>query len=318
MSALVETMAYAGQVPWHGLGTPVSNDLTVPEMLEAAELDWKVTKRPTFYEMSIPREGKKPTRKRFPTGKQALVRESDNSILSMVSDNWEPCQNVDAFEVFAEFVDRNELEMHTAGSLKDGQIVWGLAKMKNQFVLFDEDLTEQYLLLVNPHQYGRTIFLRDTPIRVVCNNTLSLAISRKAKVSASQSHINAFDPEAMKEAIGIMTIQLEKYAEMARFIGSKKFNDKTVEDYFQRVWPSESVKGKASANSIRAAEILETQPGAEFGKGTFWHAFNTVTYMSDHIIGKDTSSRLNSAWFGGSAKRKVAALDLAVEFAEAA
>ncbi len=318
MSALVETMAYAGQVPWHGLGTKIDDDLTVPQMLEAAELDWTVTKKPTFYEMNTPRKGKKPLRKRFQTGKFALVRESDNSILSTVSKGWEPCQNSEAFALFEEFVDRNELEMHTAGSLKDGQVVWGLAKMKSQFVLFEEDVTEQYLLLVNPHQYGRTIHLRNTPIRVVCHNTLSLSLSRGAKVSANQSHINAFDPEAMKEVIGIATLQLDKYADMARFISSKKFNDKTLEDYFDRVFPSESVKGKRSANALLAAEVIETQPGAEFGKGTFWSAFNTVTYMSDHLNGKDPSRRLHSAWFGGAANRKVAALDLAVEFAEAA
>jgi phage/plasmid-like protein (TIGR03299 family) len=310
MSALVETMAYAGQVPWHGLGTKVSDDLSVPQMLEAAELNWEVVKRPTYYEMN---------RKRFQTGKEALVRTSDNSILSMVSKGWEPCQNADAFEIFEEFVDRNELEMHTAGSLKDGQIVWGLAKMKNQFVLFDDDVTEQYLLMVNPHIYGRTIHLRNTPIRVVCNNTLSMAMSAAAKVSANQSHVAKFDVDSMKESIGIATLQLDKYADMARFIGSKKFNDQTVQEYFDRVWPHESLKGKShSAKSKIAMEILETQPGAEFGKGTYWHAFNTVTYMSDHINGKDAAQRLNCAWFGLDAVRKIKALDLAVEFAEAA
>jgi phage/plasmid-like protein (TIGR03299 family) len=319
MSALVETMAYAGQVPWHGLGTKVDDDLTVPQMLEAAELDWEVVKRPTYYEMSIPRAGKKPSRKRFPTGKQALVRESDNRILSNVSGTWEPCQNHEAFSIFEEFVDRNELEMHTAGSLKDGQIVWGLAKMKNQFVLFDDDVTEQYLLLVNPHIYGRTIHVRNTPIRVVCNNTLTMSLSQDAKVSANQTHINPFDVEAMKGLIGIATLQLDKYADMARFIGSKKFNDQTVQEYFDRVWPHESLKGKThSAKSKMAMEMLETQPGAEFGKGTYWNAFNTVTYMSDHINGKDQTQRLNCAWFGLDSVRKIKALDLAVEFAEAA
>jgi len=67
-----------------------------------------------------------------------------------------------------------------------------------------------------------------------------------------------------------------------------------------------------------AMEVLETQPGAEFGAGTYWSAFNTVTYMSDHLNGKNPSRRLHSAWFGTAANRKIAALDLAVEFAEAA
>lgn len=133
MTACVESMAYSGQTPWHGLGTRVSNDLSVDEMLEAAGLNWKVRKVPTFYEVreigTTNFAGFRMNKnRRYKTGKQALIRDTDNSILSLVSDNWNPCQNDEAFEIFAEFVERNELEMHTAGSLKGGKIVWGLAK----------------------------------------------------------------------------------------------------------------------------------------------------------------------------------------------
>ena len=124
MSHQVETMAYAGEVPWHGLGVKVNDDLTVDEMIAAAGLDWTVSKQPTFYRIGD---------KEIATGKFALIRNTDNQFLSNVSDGWEPCQNVDAFSIFEEFVERNELEMHTAGSLKDGRVVWSLAKMKDQF-----------------------------------------------------------------------------------------------------------------------------------------------------------------------------------------
>ena len=325
MTAAVETMAYAGAVPWHGLGVEVSNDLSVQEMLIAAGLDWKVRKVPTFYE--VKEEGKMNfsgfrmnKTKRYSTGKQALIRETDNSILTTVSKRWEPCQNDEAFTIFEEFVDRNELEMHTAGSLKDGQLVWCLAKMKERFVLFENDVTEQYLLLVNPHQFGRAIHIRNTPIRVVCNNTLSMSLAGNAIVSANQSHRTVFDPEAMKEAIGIATLQLEKYADMARFLGSRRFNNATVLNYFDGVYPNMSVKrGKEhSRNAMIAMECLETQPGAEFGAGTWWNAFNTVTYMADHLNGKDPSKRMHSAWFGQNADRKIKALNSAIEYAEAA
>jgi phage/plasmid-like protein (TIGR03299 family) len=319
MTAAVETMAYAGAVPWHGLGTPVSNDLSVAQMLEAAGLDWTVSKKPTYYkvkkEISFGGFKTKKTEEVL-TGKEALIRDSDNSFLSTVSKTWEPCQNDAAFELFEEFVDRNELEMHTAGSLKDGQIVWGLAKMKSQFVLFDNDLTEQYLLLVNPHQFGKAIHVRNTPIRVVCNNTLSLSLAQESVVSSNQSHRTEFDVEAMKETIGIATLQLDKYADMARFLGSKRFTDLTVQNYFDEVFPCQSKKKEHSRNTMMAMELLETQPGAEFGRGTWWNAFNTITYMSDHLNGKDPSKRLHSAWFGANADRKVKALDKAVVYAE--
>jgi phage/plasmid-like protein (TIGR03299 family) len=331
MVAAVETMAYSGQVPWHGLGVRVSNDLSVDEMLVAAGLDWTVQKVPTFYranrEIALDRsirslfKGQKQYEEvEYPTGKMALIRDTDNKILSTVSGTWEPCQNDKAFEIFEEFVDRNELEMHTAGSLKGGQLVWCLAKMNESFVLFDDDRTEQYLLLVNPHIFGKAIHIRNTPIRVVCNNTLSLSLSQEVEVQANQTHRNVFDPEAMKEAIGVATLQMHKYGEMARFLGSKQYGDQSVQDYFDRVFPNMSVKRKKehSRNADIAMQLLDEQPGAEFGRGTWWQAFNTVTYMADHVHGKSTEQRMNSAWFGVNAKRKVDALNDAIEFAEAA
>jgi phage/plasmid-like protein (TIGR03299 family) len=327
MTALVETMAYAGEVPWHGLGVPVSNDLSVDEMLVAAGLDWEVRKVPTFFEIETTKQignvrmisGAK---ERHRTGQYALIRDTDYSVLTHVSKTWEPCQNHEAFSIFEEFVEANSLEMHTAGSLKNGQLVWALARMKQGFVLFDDDVTEQYLLLVNPHKFGHSIHIRNTPIRVVCNNTLTLAMNTKGEnfISANKSHRTSFDPEAMKEAIGIATSQLNKYKEVASFIASRQFNEATIQNYFDEVFPNMSVKrGKEhSRNSVIAMEALETQPGAEYGAGTWWNAFNTVTFMADHVHGKSNESRMNSAWFGANADRKVKALNLAIKYAKAA
>lgn len=304
-------MAYVGETPWHGLGTQVEADITVDGMIKAAGLDWTVTKAPTFFRIGD---------KEVETGKFALVRENDNKFLSNVSGSWEPCQNVDAFSVFEEFVDRNELEMNTAGSLKGGQIVWGLAKMKDSFALFDDDLTEQYLLLVNPHVFGQGIHVRSTPIRVVCNNTLSLSLGQASNVQATQNHRSAFDAEMMKEAIGIAREKLTTYREMAEFIAKKKYNDESLKRFMTQVFPTYSKKEeeKVSRNALRALEVVETQPGAEYGKGTWWQAFNAVTYLCDHEFGRNQDTRLQSAWFGANKDRKNQALEKAVEFAEAA
>ena len=315
MAHMVETMAYAGETPWHGLGVRVNDDLSVNEMIGAAGLDWSVSKHPTFYKVGD---------KDIATGKFALVRDTDIQFLSNVSDGWEPCQNVDAFSVFEEFVERNELEMHTAGSLKSGQIVWGLAKMKDKFALFNDDVTEQYLLLVNPHVFGQGIHVRSTPIRVVCNNTLSFALGKASEVTATQNHRAAFDAERMKEAIGIARQKLVDYHEMAEFLSKKRYTDTTFKEFLNQVFPSYS-KGEKNDNVIelsrnarRAFEIVETQPGAEFCKGSWWQAFNSVTYLTDHELGRNSDTRLQSAWFGVNKDRKNKALELAVEFAEAA
>jgi phage/plasmid-like protein (TIGR03299 family) len=313
MSHQVETMAYAGEVPWHGLGVKVNDDLTVDEMIAAAGLDWTVSKQPTFYRIGD---------EEISTGKFALIRDTDKKFLSNVSDGWEPCQNRDAFSIFEEFVERNELEMHTAGSLKDGQVTWGLAKMKDQFALFNDDVTEQYLLLVNPHVFGQGIHVRSTPIRVVCNNTLSFALGKASEVTATQNHRAAFDAERMKEAIGLTRKKLQQYETMASFLASKRYNEEKFKEYLNVVFPNFSKKEEKqkelSRNAKRAFEIVETQPGAEFGKGTWWQAFNSVTYLTDHELGRNADTRLQSAWLGINKDRKNMALEKAVEFAEAA
>lgn len=312
---MVETMAYAGATPWHGLGVHVEDNLTVEEMIEAAGLGWGVTKSPMFYDVNG---------ERINSGKFALLRDTDNRFLDTVSDTWEPCQNSDAFAIFEEFVDRGELEMHTAGSLKDGQIVWGLAKMKEQFALFGDDVTEQYLLLVNPHRFGQGIHVRSTPIRVVCNNTLSFSLGEHSNVKSTQNHRQAFDVDAMKQAIGIAKEKFGTYQEAAQLLSSKQFNVVTLEDYFASVFPGYSAKKKDGGEKIqlsraaeRALEVVDSQPGAEFGKGTWWQAFNAVTYLSDHELGRNPDSRLRSAWFGINKDRKNNALQSAIEFAEA-
>ncbi len=121
---MIESIAYSGETPWHGLGKAVPADLSPAQMLEAADLDWTVEKIPTFAKI----DGKQ-----IYTGKDALVRSSDNSILDVVSKDWNPLQNHDAFEFFNDFVVSGDMAMHTAGSLRDGQIVWALAKVKESF-----------------------------------------------------------------------------------------------------------------------------------------------------------------------------------------
>ena len=123
-------MAYAGETPWHGLGTKVPADLTPAQMLEAAGLNWTVEKVPAFAKVGG---------KQVAIGQSALVRSMDDSILDVVSDDWNPVQNEEAFDFFNEFVAAGDMEMHTAGSLQDGKIVWGLAKVKESFELFKGD-----------------------------------------------------------------------------------------------------------------------------------------------------------------------------------
>jgi len=307
------SMAYAGEVPWHGLGVKVPPDLTPDQIMEAAGLDWEVTKVPLFMEQ----DGKK-----IDAGMTALVRSTDGKILTHVTDKWEPIQNRDAFEFFSEYVMAGDMEMHTAGSLKGGRIVWGLAKVKDSFELKTPqgtDLVESYLLFTNPHRFGQSIDVRFTPIRVECNNMLTMAIQEKNSQMVKVSHRRKFDAAKVKETLGIANRYMHQYKEIAEFLSSKRYTKDSLVEYFTKVFPKyNGEEGDRTRNSDRALEVVVQQPGNELAAGSWWQAFNAVTYMTDHELGRTPSSRLESAWYGINQKKKVDALKLARNFAEAA
>lgn len=309
-------MAYAGDVPWHGLGVKVSNDLTPEQMLKVAGLDWTVDPVELFAEVGD---------RRLATGHRALVRSLDQKVLDVITDDWNPVQNQEAFEFFNDFVAAGDMEMETAGSLKDGKIVWALAKVKESFELFGgKDKVDAYLHFTNPHSYGQSIDVRFTPIRVVCNNTLTLSLNQKSKNMVKVSHRREFNADEVKEALGVAKEKLNTYKEMAQHLSRKRYNDESIVDYFKRVFPVLTTKTESekilSKSAERALEIInfDDQPGAEFGKGTWWEAFNATTFMVDHEIGRSADTRLTSAWYGANRNLKTKALETAVEMADAA
>ncbi len=318
MAHMVETMAYAGEVPWHGLGVPVSNDLTPTMMMEKAGLDWKVQEVESYIDFDD---------KKLPTGQKSLVRDTDGKILTNVGENWKPVQNEEAFNFFGEYVLAGNMEMHTAGSLKGGAIVWALAKVKDSFDLFGGDKVDSYLLFSNPHQYGKSIDVRFTPIRVVCNNTLTLSLNETAERAVRVGHRTEFNADEVKKTLGIATEKLSQYKEMAEFLGKKRYTADALIEYYNTVFPrltDKKVQNKAlsvdtlSRNAKNAYDALHLQPGANFAEGSWWQAFNSVTYITDHVQGRNPDNRLYSSWYGYNQLRKRSALKSALEFAEAA
>jgi phage/plasmid-like protein (TIGR03299 family) len=302
-------MAYAGEVPWHGLGVEVPADLTPEQMLEAAGLDWEVEKVEAYANVAG---------KNVQVGRSALVRTSDNKILDVVSNDWNPVQNSEAFEFFNDFIAEGDMEMHTAGSLAGGQIVWGLAKVKDSFELFGGDRVDSYLHFTNFHKYGFSTDVRFTPIRVVCNNTLTLSLNTKVEKMVKISHRREFDGDNVKLMLGIAHEKLTKYKEMATFLGSKRAKDEDVVEFFKRIFPTGQNAKKQDEmcrNAKTALSIIDTQPGAEFAEGSWWQIFNTVTYMTDHLLGRSSDTRLTSAWYGHNKGLKTKALETALEMA---
>jgi len=219
------------------------------------------------------------------------------------------------------------MEMHTAGSLREGKMVWAMAQIKDSFELFGGDKVEGFLLFSNPHEFGRSIDIRFTPVRVVCNNTHTLALNSANQHAVKINHRAKFNGDQVKMTLGIAKERLDEYKEQALFLGQKKYQKETLTEYFNRVFPSftkdeskklDLRKLPVGRQSEEAMATIHTQPGARFAEGSWWQAFNTVTYMVDHKLGRSQDSRLSSAWYGLNRVKKEQALELALEYAEMA
>jgi phage/plasmid-like protein (TIGR03299 family) len=316
-------MAYAGGVPWHHVGKPVAADLSPSEMLEVAGLNWTVRKEPAFINLPI---GPFSSIESVNIKRAALVRDTDHKILDIVTPEWNPLQNEEAFEFFADFVSKGDMEMHTAGSLKGGQLIWGLARVREGFkVGKTDDEVESHLLFTNPHQFGKSIDVRFTPIRVVCFNTLCMALGAGKGLTIDQqivktNHRKPFDAEKVKAALGIAHNQLEAYKDAANFLASKRYTPEDANLFLRTIFPKNTTKPivEPSRNHIMAIEALSRMPGHDMSQGSFWQLFNSVTYLTDHVLGREVDTRLESAWFGSNRKLKSKALNEAVEMAKKA
>jgi phage/plasmid-like protein (TIGR03299 family) len=309
----IETSATVGKCPW-GIGTEVSNDLTPIQMMQKAGVDWTVEKIPSF----VHHNGEQ-----IATGMEALVRSTDSKVLTQVGGNWNPVQNEQAFEFFNDYCSAGDMEMSSAGSLKDGKMVYALAKVKESFDILGGDQVDSYLLFSNPHEYGKSIDIRFTPVRVTCMNSLALALNRTSVNSTKINHRKAFDAEQVKVTMGLAHEKFDQYKVMAELLSKRQFTAATLIQYYNSLFPSQSPAAEVKTyndlapNAKKAFELLETQPGAEYGRGSWWQAFNSVTYLTDHQLGRTADGRMTSAWFGANQVKKKRAAELAVEMAAA-
>jgi phage/plasmid-like protein (TIGR03299 family) len=307
MAHEVETMAYANAVPWHGLGNQIDPSLSVDEMLVAAGLDWKVKLRPLFAQAEDGSLVKLPLRR-------ALMRDKDNKILSVTGDLWKPFQSKEALEFFREYTEIGGAKLETAGSLKGGKLIWALASIQEGFTINRKDHTKGYVLLVSPHEVGKSISVRTTTVRVVCANTLAMA--EQDLVQYKQNHLSKFDVSAAKESIGLAREQVHQAHLNAEALSQLKMSEydtvRFLASFFQPT--PEGVKEKAFIETLlnspneRSAKLdavltsVKSAPGAE--EGTGWGILNGITHWADHVAGAKNETRLFNAWLGSTAKLK--------------
>ena len=174
MAANVESMFYTRENPWHGLGTKVDEAPTSKEALELAGLNWKVLQKPIYTSSGTLIEGYK-----------ANVRNTDQNVLGIVTDRYKVVQNDEAFKFTDDLLGAG-VRYETAGSLQDGKRIWLLAKLPQEYIIGGEQISP-YLVFTNTHDGSGAIKVAVTPVRIVCSNTLNLALST-AKRSWSTIH----------------------------------------------------------------------------------------------------------------------------------
>jgi phage/plasmid-like protein (TIGR03299 family) len=175
-------MMFVGEVPWHGLGQRLNHPATAAEAIKAAQLDWDVTKVPLFV--------KKGRRYGEVQAKFAVVRDyqpqlCSTKVFGIVGKQYKPLQNREAFAWFDGIVGEGSAIYHAAGALGDGERVWVLAKLPGEIRVKGDDIAEKFLLLSNSYDGESSVQLKFTPIRVVCQNTLTMALQSGYTVKVS-------------------------------------------------------------------------------------------------------------------------------------
>lgn len=248
MSAEVETMFYTRVAPWHGLGTCVENAPGSQEALKVAGLDWKVVQKPIFTE-----EGQ------LVGGFKANIRDRDNQILGVVTDRYKVVQNEEAF-AFTDQLLGEGITYETAGSLQGGRRTWILAKLPQRYIISGGEITP-YLVFMNSHDGTGAIKAAMTPIRVVCQNTLNLALSN-AKRSWSANHVGNINGKL--DDARYTLLYADKYmAELGRSIdrlNQIRLSDQKVYEYINALFPlADNATEQQKKNLLRMKEDVKAR-----------------------------------------------------------
>ena len=228
MAALVETMYSTREKPWHGLGTVVREAPASEDALRLAGLDWNVVQEPIYT----------PCREKI-EGFKANVRDTDRKVLGVVSDRYKVVQNVEAFSFTDELLGHG-VRYETAGSLSGGRRVWLLARLPREYIIAGERISP-YLVFSNTHDGSGSVKVAVTPVRVICNNTLNLALET-AQRSFSMVHTGNIS-DKITEARDTL-FKAESYMDRlgAEFeqLHQQKVTDAEVQKYIELLIPMES------------------------------------------------------------------------------
>lgn len=311
-------IAYVGETPWHGLGQKLPEGQPIEVWAREAGLEWEAKESKVYFH-----DGNDGIAQ-FPKTK-VIYRSDTNAALSIVSSDYKVVQPKQIMDFYRELCEHNGFQMETAGSIRGGRKIWALAKVGNTSDILDAgDVIESYVLLATSFDRSLATSARFTSIRVVCNNTLSLATSGGEIAQYYVPHSAVFSPEDAKIELKIGDAW-KTFRQNAELMAETPVTGEQARDILLNVWRVPKTATDKQLKSFektmaRIANNFNNGPGANLAtaNGTLWGLLNAVTYEMDHARrARSTDNRLDSAWFGGGEDLKNRAYNLMVEAATA-
>ena len=248
MAANVESMFYVREKPWHGLGTMVSEALTSIDALICAGLDWRVVQQDVYTGDGnlIP-------------GFKVNLRDTDDAPLGIVSDRYKVVQNEDAFQ-FTDDLLGEGVTYETAGSLQGGRKVWMLARMPHRYIIAGDEITP-YLVIMNSHDGSSGIKVAMTPIRVVCQNTLNLALNTAKRTWAAKHTENVLNRvHEARETLMLAETYMGELGKGIDTLSRIKLSDRKVLEFMNEFFPVDSDMPEAQRkNNLRLLNDMKSR-----------------------------------------------------------
>nr|WP_298522121.1 DUF932 domain-containing protein [uncultured Halomonas sp.] len=318
MAHQLEQMAYVGDIPWHGLGQQLSRHQPLEVWQQQAGMNWHIEEAPVrFIADDTQHLGSIHS---FPEQK-VLYRSDTQDPLSVVSQRYKVVQPQEVLEFYRDLTEYAGYELETAGVLKGGRKFWALARSGLSTSLKGQDEVNGYLLLATSCDGSLATVATPTTIRVVCNNTLAIAVDGVSQ-AIRVPHNTVFDPQRVKRQLGISVSHWSDFMYRMKTLAERKISRKEAAAYFQSVIcdVEEVVKDPAKLPNARALNRVQQLYHGEgrgahlcTAKDTAWGLLNAITEYVDHEKrARNTDNRMDSAWFGQGAVLKDKALSSAL------
>lgn len=309
---LVETMAYVGEKPWHGLGNKLEREQSIDVWKESAGMNWTVEESEVRY---ISGKNGIGSINAFPEQK-VLYRSDSKAPLAVVSKRFRVVQPGEILEFYRDLTEVNGFELETAGVLREGRKFWALAKTGQSTTLTGQDRVDGYLLLATACDGTLATTAQFTSVRVVCNNTLSIALGDSSS-AIKVPHRSQFDADSIKRQLGITVSSWDAFVARMKVLVECPVDPDSAEDLLRRVLSYQSQESKAMVvNEQALSNIRSLYEGGGKGallassRGTAWGLLNSVTeYVDHHRRARSDDHRRDAAWFGAGALLKQRTLE---------